>query len=123
MVGRNVITKGNIIHADGDYPQFFQPNGEEITLDLIELDMHSYLLCNKFYYTAYISTHDPISASHCNFSVTFDWKETKKIIDRVHANVCGHSNYNDIRLLLKRNQLWHENCVGSLSQLLKTSPQ
>ena len=122
VVGRNVTTKRNIIHASGDYLQFFQPDGNELTLDLIEHDMHSYLPRSKFYHDAYISTHDPTSAALCNFSVTMNWKDTKKIIDRVHAHVCGHSNYNDISLLLKRNQLWDDHCVDYISELLQTCP-
>ena len=78
VVGRNVTTKGNIIHANGDYLQFFQPDGDELTLDLIEHDMHSYLPRSIFYHDAYICTHDPTSTALCNSSVTMNWKDIKK---------------------------------------------
>lgn len=47
------------------------------------------------------------------------WKE---LIDKVNKHVCGHSNYSDMRVLLKRNNLWNEQVEKYLPQVLESCP-
>lgn len=79
VFGRNFKTKGDIIHANGYCPKFFQPDGDELTLNLIEHAMHCSLPCSKLYHDDYISTPGSISVSLRNFSVTVKRKDMKKL--------------------------------------------
>lgn len=39
----------------------------------------------------------------------------EQIVDKMHKNVCGHSNFNDIKTLLQRSKLWNENVQDYLA--------
>lgn len=40
-------------------------------------------------------------------------------MDKVHRHVCGHSNFNDVKLLLQRNMLWSQECSSYLSKVME----
>ena len=50
------------------------------------------------------------------------WNELKAIVDKVHHHVCGNSNYEDIKVLLSRNELWNPDVKKYLAHLLDCCP-
>lgn len=46
------------------------------------------------------------------------WKKLKHVLDRAHSHEFGHSNYNDIKTLLMRKNLWIEDCASYLSKVV-----
>ena len=50
LIGRNVTTKANIMHADGDCLSFPSSDGSFDTLSLTTHEMHSYLCKKRFYH-------------------------------------------------------------------------
>lgn len=44
------------------------------------------------------------------------WSEVRRIVDRVHAYICGHANYTDVRRLLSLNVL----CTAVIESFLTT---
>lgn len=125
VIGRNVTRLTDIIHLNGNFLKFDVPETcEPNTIQLTDHDFHSYLLREKFYHSEFKSIQDPKCSSivASSASATLSWNGTKKIIKRIHEHVCGHSNYNDIKLLLQRNKIWSDGCVKYLSQLLESCP-
>ena len=45
-----------------------------------------------------------------------EWKELKRVVDRIHRHVCGHASFSDIRTLLVRNKLWSPEVQAYLSK-------
>lgn len=57
------------------------------------------------------------------------WAEVKAVIDKVHKHVCGQANFNDMRMLLDRNNLWNDavekyvgNLISSCTACRSTAP-
>lgn len=46
-----------------------------------------------------------------------NWNNIQHIIHRVHNHVCRHASYYEFRTLLKRNEIWNEQCQLYLSQM------
>ena len=125
LIGRNVTTKGNMIHANGNRLEFPQHNGLIDTINLVDHDMHSFIAKERFYHHEFNSLHDPTIQSLCSATaatVNEDRKKTQRLIDKVHKHVCGHSNYRDIQPLLERNNIWSEECKKYLTDILETCP-
>lgn len=53
-------------------------------------------------------------------TIDIPWKEAKRVIDRVHRHVCGHSTFSDMKLLLQRNDLWSEAIEKYLLKTIET---
>ena len=129
LIDRNVTCSCIINHATGNYLEFYVSDSETNNLSMTDFENHSYLPASVFMRTEqnslkgeplYTSALVSLSCS-ANYS-QFSWPDTKKIIDKVHRHVCGHSSYNDIKLLMERNELWDDQCSKYLSQLLETCP-
>lgn len=120
IIGRNVTRFGNIIH---------------IGTNRLELPDFVSLVDNKFHsfvpYKLFLPADIAISKMSVNriFCVTAQlsdetktqspWSEVKKVIDKVHTHVCGHSSYSDIKTLLERNQLWNVDAQKYLATVLE----
>lgn len=125
IIERNVTSQVDIIHRNGNYLEFSVSHSNTTnTLGLINSDLHSYLPRHKFSHNKFVSVQDPHSEAICSHTsdAVLSWNDKKNIINRVHKHTCGHSNYKDIKLLLQRNKIWDENCVGFLSYLLESCP-
>ena len=125
VIGRNVTLQCNIQHIGGDALRFIVPNSNKIeTMSMVGDREHSYLPYNIFLNDATDHTtheHSSLISLSCSLSPPdLTWEETKKIVEKVHRHVCGHASYKDIKLLLKRNNLWSSQCEKFLSQLLET---
>ena len=77
--------------------------------------MHSFLPSFKFVADERLSS----LACYLADSRPRTWTENMKIVDKVHKNVCGHSNFNDIRTLLERNGLLIDDCDKYLANFLE----
>lgn len=107
VIGRNFTKSCNILHMDTNVLQFRLPDQTFDTLSLTEDGDHSYLSFQVF-----CSNEGHLDGSVvdlvCSYTADSDirpWSEVKKIIDRVHAHVCGHSSYEDMKLLLAQQHL------------------
>ena len=122
LIGRNVTTKGDILHASGDILRFPSKDGTCITLSLVTHDMHSFLEKERFYHKEYCSLHDnsmtTLLANASTHPKEMPWSQRKDVIHKVHNHVCGHSNFRDIRLLLERNGIWNDDCYKYLGHVL-----
>ena len=114
VIGRNLTSKTNIVHIDGDY--ILLPNGDHLSMIQGKDSLHSFLPSSKF------RAGEKLSALVCLLanSKPLTWTDTVKIVDKVHKHVCGHSNFNDIRTLLERNGLWSDGCDKYLASVLES---
>jgi len=123
VIGRNVTKLCDIIHQTANVLKLPPDPDTNIsdTLKLIDQDFHSYLpwdiFCSK-------SRKDmPIISTFYCASARIEgqndsWASIKKIVDKVHKHICGHSNYTDIKLLLERNSLWSSDAEKYLVGIL-----
>lgn len=92
---------------------------------LVDRDMYTFIPHAVFMYRT-----DSLSAESQNavFSATAclaldltgrSWKDLKRIADKVHKHVCGHSNYSDNRLLLERKEVWNTQVDNYLQRSLE----
>lgn len=121
VIGNNGTKHCKIMHRNGNYLRF----GDDKTLDTDQLtdhNDHSYINVNRFYIESSVSVQHPSVLSMCASSANLTFGEHKKIFDRVHKHVCGHSNFEDISLLLKRNHIWSDDIAHYLGQIFDTCP-
>ena len=101
--GRNLDSKCDIIHTDGNYLKIV--DGVRILLE--NIDLHSYLPfslfiggrskhCYKLQAQLFCATGNPDDSKPQR-----PWYEMKKIIDKVHKHVCGHASLSDMKILLE----------------------
>lgn len=123
VIRKNVTKHCDIIHSNGNLLRFGSDSISD-TVQLFEHDNHSYISMVKFYIESVVSAHHPRVASLCassaGFATKMSFDDSKKVVDRVHKHVCGHSNYEDISLLLKRNHIWSDDISHYLGQILNT---
>lgn len=112
----------NILHLDSNCLQFKLPDVDTFnTISLVDQGDHNYLSLSKF------GPSSEIQASIVDLICSFSSSSTavpfrpqlKRIIDRVHRHACGHSNFEDIKLLLERNKIWTSDYAKYLSHLLE----
>lgn len=120
VVGRNVNRKCNIEHIDCN--KVILPCKED-SIELVDFDFHSYIPYKKFLPdpdTSSFVTENKIYCATAKISQVLSrpWFEVKKIIDKVHKHVCGHSTYSDIKTLLERNKLWNAEVQKYLASTL-----
>ena len=127
VVGRNVTNYCNILHIDENtliLPPDASGNSKG-SITLVDHDMHTYIPHSVFISRADNFTSDNektlfCAAANVNEDVgSKPWKDLKKIVDKVHKHVCGHSNYSDIKLLLERNMLWNDHVDKYLQSTLE----
>lgn len=124
-VGRSVTRKANIIHRGDNVLEFEIPHHEGNVIDtmpLVDVGDHSYLRFDNFVQNATPIPPQAVAALICGFigtTVTLIWPELKRIVDKVHRHVCRHSNYNDIKLVLQRNNILTDTCASYLTKLLQ----
>ena len=106
-----------MIHINGHYLKF---PGTTDTLSMVDYDNHSYVPLSSCVVPA--DTSSPSTATLYGYSSvmvsdgidSMPCAHVKRIVDRVHAHVCGHSTFADMRVFLQRNQMWN----NSISQYL-----
>jgi len=90
---------------------------------LVDHDFHSYLpwkiFCSTILKSGIRSSKFFCATARIEGKTT-SWPALKKIVDKVHKHVCGHSNYTDIKLLLDRNDLWNSDVQKYLENILET---
>ena len=107
VIGRKVASKCDIVHTKGNYLQLL--NQTRIALE--DFGHHSYVpylifvndkgtKCSSFQAKLFCATGN-ISGQEAERP----WSETKKVIDKVHKDVCGHASLSDMEILVKRNDL------------------
>eukprot|EP00171_Calliarthron_tuberculosum_P022021 IDg22021t1 len=124
VIGRNVTRFCDIIHVGENLIRF---SNKSITgsISLIENDFHSYLPY-KIFIAQFNGTRNPNTAMFCATAKfkqsknTELWSTKKKVIDKVHRHVCGHSSFNDIKILLERNGMWCSSVQKYLCSVLET---
>lgn len=113
VVGRNVSRHCNIDHIYRN--ALILPASLESYISLVDHGFHSYIPFEAFGPTDTKLT-DPAAFGrvfcatlhvHSASQATRPWSELKPIVDKVHRHVCGHSNYQDIKTLLQRNNIWN----------------
>lgn len=117
IIGRNVTEKGDIIHTNGNYLRLRNSFGKFVTLTMVNADMDSYFPKHSLHWTN--SKHTPSMHSCLSNAVNPTWKEQRRILDRVRSHVCGHSSYQDMKLLLQRNGLWDTQIQDYLLQMIE----
>lgn len=129
IVGRNVTKKYNINHIDKNVLQL--PNEKSMApfdnIILIDDDLHSYIPYHIFHPdNIHNNAHSPrnfcATTVLSNTPTKLTWSEKKKIVDKVHRHICGHSTFKDIKILLGRNQLWDDDVKKYLISILVTCP-
>lgn len=102
VIGKNVTKYANILHADQNVIKFMVGDVKD-SFGMIEHEFLSYIPLVTFAPKA--KRLSVMSCLHGNICDIYSWNETKSIIDKVLRHVCGHANYTDMRLLLKRNNM------------------
>lgn len=102
VIGRNVTKSSDILHIDTNVLKL--PDSD--TISLVESDMHSFIPYESFCTRRRNGLLDTDrSAIFCAAGMlhsstrSLSWSDTKKIVDKVHRHVCGHSSYSDIKIL------------------------
>lgn len=125
VVGRNVTSHCNIEHINGHHLSFNIPNSASMdTMSMVTFGDHSYLPVSMFMASDafdVVGRDNPIVSLSCSVSAaSLSWPELKRMIDKIHKHVCGHASYDEIKLLMKRNDLWNGQCSKYLSQQLES---
>lgn len=122
VVCRNVTRHCNIVHIDDNKIVF--PKTRD-SISLVDLQFHSHIPYGAFLGGVRPCSEDMSKKLCCataglsNETNTRPWSEIKKIVDKVHKHVCGHSTYPDIKILLDRNNLWNTETNKYLSSVLE----
>lgn len=113
IVGRNVTRRCKIDHMEDnkmELPKFNKTDPTD-SISLVDYDLHSYIPYKVFLNSRQKSTQAFNSTMFCattqfNAPLKHNWSERRKIVDKIHKHVCGHSNFGDMKTLLQRNNLW-----------------
>ena len=122
VVGRNVTRKCDIEHIDQN--RVVLPDQSD-WISLVDHEMHSYVPYSKFSVDEHSNSLEETTKIFCATAHLSDddlprpWPEVKKIVNKVHKHVCGHSTYSDIKTLLERNKLWNEEVQNYLTHILE----
>lgn len=125
VIGRNVTKRCNIQHIGGNKLVLRDSNDR---VQLHDVGFHSYFPYERFVpssidFSKHVSSQLYCATAHIHENITHGpWSEIRKVIDKVHRHVCGHSNYHDMKLLLERNMIWNAEVKKYLSQVLDTCP-
>eukprot|EP00171_Calliarthron_tuberculosum_P000101 IDg101t1 len=124
VIGRNVTKHCNIIHINGNKLQLpvKDDQDENLTIELADHDMHCFVPLFTFGVCANSAEMYCATVSFASKATNRSWPELKSIIDKVHKHVCGHASYNDIRILLERNDLWNEDVRKYLQSSIDLCP-
>lgn len=125
VVGRNVTKYCNIVHIGGNKIVLPDTN-DSITLTNVQYHSHipycAFIHGDKDCSVAMDKKLFCATATIANTDIIRPWNEVKKVIDKVHKHICGHSNYSDIRILLERNKLWCDEAKKYLCSVLENCP-
>lgn len=72
---------------------------------MIEEELLTYITLDRFRNTV---PCDSITSSSAVTVQSMPWKEMKRIVDKVHRNVCGDVSYSDFKMLLKRKNIQND---------------
>ena len=123
IIGRNVTRKTDIIHLNRNYIRFRHTPGQSYsTVQLIDHGDHSFIPKHKFIHGNFISVNDTDTGALCIHSATVSNHDVGKIIKRAHEHVCRHASYDDMRILLQRNNLWADNTKNILLSIIENCP-
>ncbi len=116
IIGRNATRPHDIIHV-GAHELRFKINGKHDALTMVDYNRLSYIpissVNRKINTSPGIDSLAGFSAeiedmtSKITKSDKHEWSTVKRIVDKVHNHVCGHSTYSDMRTLLERNGFWN----------------
>ena len=102
VLGRNITRKADIEHIDRN-ALTFKAHGEHDCITLTNSEFLSYIMLSRFVKPNMEET--VLNGLSGRMLDQKPWTEIKSIIDKVHKHVCGHANFTDFQLLLKRNEL------------------
>lgn len=125
VIGRNVTMKCNIQHIGGNKLVLRDSNDTE---QLRDVGFHSYLPYERFVpssidFSKHVSSQLYCATAQIHENITHrPWNEKRKVIEKVHRHVCGHSKYHDMKLLLERNKIWNAEVKKYPSQVLDSCP-
>lgn len=122
ILGRNVTKKCNIVHIGGNFLEL----PDQSRIPITNKDFHSYISGKLFFSKE--NTWDEgmkyklfcAAATIQNETSSRSWAELRKIVDKVHKHVCGHSTYSDIKILLQRNNLWNDEVMKYLARTIES---
>jgi len=122
LIGRNVTKSCDILHIGKNLLKL----PDDDTISLVDKDLHSFIPYNTFCGKRRVLCESDKSTIFCATAIVScseesrPWIETKKIVDKVHTHVCGHSNFSDIKILLERNSIWDESVEKYLVQIMES---
>lgn len=112
VIGRNVTKSCDILQIDTNV----------LKLPVVDSDMNSFIpyesFCtrrtNGLLYTDRSAIFCAAGMLHSS-TRSLSCSDTKKIVDKIHRHVCGHSSYSDIKILLERDGIWNETVAKYLA--------
>lgn len=131
VIGRNVTRPFDIIHIGAHEIRFDEVDEVRDAISLIDHNRLSYIIINSairkkpvsppiFTSSGFSATIADTGENKTDFEKKLSWTETKRIVDKVHHHVCGHSPYSDMRTLLTKNGLWNSVTQHYLSNVVKS---
>ncbi len=99
-------------------------------ISMFDHEHHSHVDLNRFISSENLRSSFPTSLICTNSSSVCtakaiginqqltEWKDVRRIVDRVHHHVCDHAEFSDIRTLLQRIHLWNEQVQHYLSKVV-----
>lgn len=106
VFGRNLTMHCDLLHIGRNVLQL--PSADACssgsTIPIRNVDLHSYLPLQIFLQEEDVPDPDDFVRALCTTihvhasDVTRSWPELKAIVDNMQHHVCGHSNFNDIKL-------------------------
>ena len=117
IIGENVTQHSNIMHIGQNALQFVT-DGVSDTFTMIDNNFLSYLPMSVF--SSENNEAPVLSCLNGNISKKPSRNQVKAIVDKVHKQVCGHTNLTDMRLILQCNGLWNDIVCDYASQLIES---
>lgn len=112
VVGSNVTSRSDTLKVGERCLRTLGPNGTPMRIALLERGIHLHLLLSLFASSAVARAH----TSSVVFLV-LDWPAVRRLVDRVHLHLCGHSSFADINILLEQTHNLTSNVKTYLTEV------
>lgn len=103
VIDQNVTEQGDICQIGSPELVLQSINGSKTAFTLVKRDRLLYMLSSCFGGAKSAHAHCTLSPSASSIR---SWSDVRVIFGRVHKRVCGHSQFDDMKILLNRNHLW-----------------